>query len=68
MKATFLVELEVGDDTDFHAIAHEIHEDLLDANHAVSSVKPWARNATKNLLPVQQAPTVAPSNVTNKTT
>ena len=47
MKATFLVDLDTGDDTDFEGISSDIKDSLYESGFAVLNVKPWARKETK---------------------
>jgi len=60
MKATFLVEIETGSDTDFLTIAADMKEDLLLSGFDVTSCKPWQRDALQNALPTQLPPEVQP--------
>lgn len=45
MKATFLVEVDVGSDTNLLGIAEELQDVLFSSPFEVLSVKPWQRHS-----------------------
>ena len=62
MKATFLVEIETGADTNFLQVAEDMKEELLLAGFDVLSSKPWQRDALAlTQLPQQPPPLQQPS-------
>jgi hypothetical protein len=44
MTSAFIVNLDVGSDTDFITLSQEIHEALDKTGMEVVSVQPWKRN------------------------
>lgn len=53
MTPTFLVQLDVGSDTDLTSIASEVEEELTASGFSVLEVKPWSQHNTLggSLLP-----------------
>ena len=47
MKATFLVDVDTGDDTDLPSVSRDIESTLVEGGISVLEVKPWARKSTK---------------------
>ena len=57
MKATILVTIDTGDDSDLLSICDEIREAVENhTNVEVSSVKPWHRDTLLPVAPLLQQP------------
>jgi hypothetical protein len=50
MTRAFIVNLDVGSDTDFNSIAEEINDELSNAGFIVTSVAPWQSPTTSPTL------------------
>lgn len=45
MTRTFLVAIDLPPSSDLPSIAADIHDDLIDSGHSVTSVSPWGQAA-----------------------